>query len=124
MFCTHCGAEIDNRAVICPHCGCATENYYRQAQPHAEQRENKPVNILAIVGMVLGILSFWLGFLYCILPIVALILSICSFKKVKQLNSVRGFAIAGLVTSIISLCIWLFAWIMAILPNSAITIIY
>ena len=26
MFCTHCGSEIDDRAVICVKCGCAVEN--------------------------------------------------------------------------------------------------
>ena len=26
MFCQKCGKEIDNEAVVCIHCGCATEN--------------------------------------------------------------------------------------------------
>lgn len=24
MFCSHCGQEISDEAVICPHCGCET----------------------------------------------------------------------------------------------------
>ena len=27
MFCSNCGKEIDNSAVVCIHCGCATNNY-------------------------------------------------------------------------------------------------
>lgn len=27
MFCSKCGKEIMNEAVICPNCGCATNNY-------------------------------------------------------------------------------------------------
>ena len=27
MFCSKCGEEIDNEAVICVHCGCPTQNY-------------------------------------------------------------------------------------------------
>ena len=27
MFCSKCGREIDNEAVVCVHCGCATMNY-------------------------------------------------------------------------------------------------
>ena len=27
MFCSKCGKEIDNEAVICVHCGCPTQNY-------------------------------------------------------------------------------------------------
>jgi len=26
MFCKNCGKEIDDKAVICVHCGCATGN--------------------------------------------------------------------------------------------------
>ncbi len=27
MFCSKCGKEIDDAAVICVHCGCPTQNY-------------------------------------------------------------------------------------------------
>lgn len=27
MFCSRCGAQIDDQAMICPRCGCATQNY-------------------------------------------------------------------------------------------------
>ena len=29
-FCRHCGKEIDDQAVICIHCGCETDNGYKQ----------------------------------------------------------------------------------------------
>ena len=36
MFCSKCGKEIDNEAVICVHCGCATQNY-RDGKQSKEQ---------------------------------------------------------------------------------------
>lgn len=27
MYCYKCGKEIDNEAIVCPYCGCATKNY-------------------------------------------------------------------------------------------------
>lgn len=27
MFCSKCGKEINDEAVVCIHCGCATANY-------------------------------------------------------------------------------------------------
>ena len=27
MFCSKCGKEIDNEAVVCVHCGCPTSNF-------------------------------------------------------------------------------------------------
>ena len=32
MFCSKCGKEIDNEAVICVHCGCPTQNYKNDKQ--------------------------------------------------------------------------------------------
>lgn len=26
MFCSNCGKEIDDKAVVCVHCGCAVQN--------------------------------------------------------------------------------------------------
>ena len=30
MYCKKCGKEIDDNAVICPSCGCATENFEKK----------------------------------------------------------------------------------------------
>ena len=30
MFCSKCGKEIDDEALVCPGCGCATANYQSQ----------------------------------------------------------------------------------------------
>jgi phage FluMu protein Com len=32
MYCTSCGSAIAEKAVICPHCGCPTENYNGSAE--------------------------------------------------------------------------------------------
>ncbi len=44
MFCGNCGREIDDKAVICPHCGVAV----RGGSTPATQG-----NTIAIVGFVL-----------------------------------------------------------------------
>ncbi len=30
-FCSHCGKEINDEAVVCPSCGCATEKFSEKA---------------------------------------------------------------------------------------------
>lgn len=30
MFCSNCGKEIDDKAVVCIHCGCETKNKNKQ----------------------------------------------------------------------------------------------
>ena len=32
MFCSKCGKEINNEAVVCVHCGCATANYQQNSK--------------------------------------------------------------------------------------------
>ncbi len=68
---------------------------------------------ICIAGMVVGIVSIiftfiggfltWIGL---VAAIVGLVLSIIGMKKSKETGEPRGMAIAGLVTSIVALAIW------------------
>lgn len=89
MFCPKCGKEIMDEAVICPHCGCAT----RIGAPHVEEQKT---NIFALVGFIL---SFFFA-------LAGLILSIIGYKKAPEYNnSGKGFALAGIIISSVSMVI-------------------
>lgn len=66
------------------------------------ENNNEKMNVMGLVGMILGILAVILSFVpcigvYAIFPgVVGLIFSILGMKKVK-----KGMAIAGLVCSLI-----------------------
>lgn len=107
MFCRNCGSNIDDKAVICPHCGVPTANM----QPPVPPRKT---NVCAIVGFVLGLTGLLGANLLFILPgIAGIVLSIIGLVKVKNLNSGTGLATAGLVISIISIPIYLYSFIVA-----------
>lgn len=68
MFCSKCGKEIFDEAVVCPNCGCQTSNYKTQApqenptpqtvpvQPSVDVEKNKSTGkTLGIIGIVVGI---------------------------------------------------------------------
>lgn len=57
-FCQKCGAQIDDNAVVCPHCGCQTSDL------KVEKEETSTYGILAIV---FGALGGWLGLVFGIL---------------------------------------------------------
>jgi len=40
MFCSKCGKEIADEAIICPMCGCATANYHQPFTVHNTQPQN------------------------------------------------------------------------------------
>jgi len=111
MFCKKCGQEINDNAVICPHCGVATDNYMKPANPSSTNGGQK-LNGLALAGMICAIVGIIGGdYLFCIPSIVGLILSIVGMVKVKELKSGYGFALAGIIVGAIGLLIWLLVWI-------------
>lgn len=67
MFCSRCGAQIDDQAMICPRCGCATQNYRPGDQYGARYRSNcSPKSRLAALLLCvflggLGIHRFYVG---------------------------------------------------------------
>ena len=85
MFCRNCGKDIDDSAVVCPHCGVATKSTPDPAAAPAPATSNG----MAIAGFVLSLLG---------ISLVGLILSIIGLKKSKELGGAgRGLAIAGIV---------------------------
>lgn len=62
MFCGKCGKEINNEAVVCPHCGCAVAG---KAVVKNRSGETSTLSMLAvvfaflapIVGLILGIIG-------------------------------------------------------------------
>lgn len=81
MFCQNCGKEINDNAVICVHCGCATNNY------SANQKSMLVTVLLWLFLGGLGIHRFYLGHttsgiimllctLFCWLIIPAIVLGI------------------------------------------------
>ncbi len=91
MYCRNCGQEINDNAVICPHCGVLVNDTALQTK--------QETNSLALVGFIL---SFFTG-------LVGLILSCIGLSRSKRMNGDgRGFAIAGIIISALEMVVWLF----------------
>jgi len=60
MFCQNCGKEIDDKAVVCIHCGVATHTAAAAAlDPNAKSK--LAAGLLGIFLGALGIHNFYLG---------------------------------------------------------------
>ena len=98
MFCRNCGKEVNDNAVICPHCGI------QLAQIKSEEKKQE-TNTMAIVGFIL---SFFIS-------IAGLICSIIGYKKCRDENlNGKGFAIAGIIISAVSIVITVIYIIVAV----------
>lgn len=73
MYCRNCGQQIDDKAVVCIHCGVAVQEFCTQpAQPtinivntNTNMNTNRNVNINS--GYVYKRKSKWTAFLLCLL---------------------------------------------------------
>ena len=117
MKCKKCGKEIKKGDLFCQYCGTKVEAEEKKEEKtkttgtkKVEKKEEvkvvKETNTsegskgLAIAGMVLGIVGIVLSLLFgpfvFFIPLLGLILSLCSKKKV-------GFKTAGIITSAVGL---------------------
>lgn len=60
MYCKTCGKEIHDNAVICPNCGCATNNKPVN-QTSGESKKTMGILLglfLGLIGLIIGIAMF------------------------------------------------------------------
>lgn len=100
-FCTNCGNELDDRAIMCPKCGVALTQTTNASNESSS-------NGMAIAGFIL---SFFI-------PLLGLIFSILGLKRSKETNNGKGLSTAGIIISCITMVITL---IMGIISFSAVS---
>lgn len=61
-YCSHCGAEVNDDAVVCVNCGCSLE------------KEKEESSIWGILSIVFGALGGWLGIVFGII-------GLCTYKE-------------------------------------------
>ena len=92
MFCSKCGNEVDNEAVICPNCGCPL----KEMQPMTQSNTNAP---MIQNGETPGLAT---GALVCafLFPLIGLILGIAGAVKYKTPN-LKSRCVIAIVLSIV-----------------------
>ena len=87
-YCTYCGTQLLDQAVVCPKCGCAVDESF------ASKRSEPAWNTLAIVGFILSFVN----------TIVGLVLSIIAYKQIQSSGEQgKGLAKAGIIISSVSI---------------------
>lgn len=112
MYCSKCGAPIDDNATFCPNCGSSTspaaaQPYnYTQPQPAPQTKSNG----CAIAGFILAFF----------MPLIGFILSIVGISKAKECGGDgKGLAIAGLVLSLLDIIVYIIIIAVLLVPAFA-----
>lgn len=103
MYCKNCGKEIDDNAVICPHCGVQQKVFTVEIQKPQSNR-------CGVAGFVLSIISIWLG-IFIIPEMIGFILS-CVGMKLRKERGNKGVTVAGLIINIIVLLFYVFLFVL------------
>lgn len=87
-YCSHCGSQLADEAVICPSCGCAPDG-------NAVNKKEGNSDLMAILGFVFAFIS----------SLVGLVLSIIAYKAAVAEGNKRNknFAVAGIAISSVSI---------------------
>ncbi len=106
MYCSKCGNEIMEEAVICPKCGCATGK--QLASRENVQRENKStLSTIAKVFMILGtvIMGFYLiPLAWCIPMTISYCKKIKNGEPISTAFKVCSLLFVSLIGGILMLC--------------------
>ncbi len=113
-YCTHCGAELADEAVICPKCGCAVGNVNPfNAAVVAERSHWDPC---AIVGFVLALAAcvLFIFNMFGLMSIAGLAVSIVGAVRTCRMKlRGLGLAIAGICVGAVTFFFWFYVWVYA-----------
>ena len=97
-FCTKCGKQIMDQAIVCPGCGCLVEKNSTVFAPSANESKTQASLILGIVGIVFAWIFALIGH---ITSIVGIVIGIKEYKKTDKITGLV-LSIVGEVCSIFS----------------------
>ena len=105
MYCSKCGKEVCEGAVICPNCGCPTGKGYDNQNTH-EVKKSAASIVLGILGIIFSWVFALVGHILSVIGIVL------GYKEYNKNGSKSGLvlSIIGEVCSVISSAIGLIVY--------------
>lgn len=100
-YCTHCGAEIDDKAVLCTKCGCAVGEIKSDTESSTLKTVSK---IFMIIGCVLSAFYFLIPLCWTIPMTIYYCRALKEKRPVGTAFKVCSLLFVSLVSGIIMLC--------------------
>ena len=101
MYCSKCGKELVDEAVVCTNCGCAVQGATLNQTAKASQNTEKKTSVSMILGIV-GIVFAWLfALIGHITSIIGIVIGIKEYKDTDKMTGLT-VSIIGEICSILS----------------------
>ena len=110
MYCSNCGKEIDNEAVVCPNCGVLTEKGKSANNNSTQQNQKVELWLLSLILGGCGFIMVWfVTIIGLILSVAGLVLGILSLRneKLQKNKAIIGIALSG-VTILIVIAVFIY----------------
>ncbi|MCL2675161.1 MAG: zinc ribbon domain-containing protein [Firmicutes bacterium] len=97
MYCKNCGQQIDDRAVVCVHCGRLTDNYGRPQQTTVARPIYRSQYRNEFYAPFLGLVFSGLGVVLLPLAVVGFVMSIIQYRRAKNVYGETKYTLAGII---------------------------
>lgn len=104
MYCTHCGNEISDNAVVCPKCGVPTDNYNVASKKGENNGIKMAIKIFLIIACVFSIFSFFIPLAWCLPMTIYYWKRADKGEKVGTAFKVCSLIFVSLIGGILMLC--------------------
>lgn len=102
-YCSHCGNEVVDEAVVCPKCGCQV--YSKETFSDSDSETLTTVaKVFMILGCVSGAICYLIPLIWCIPMTVHYFNAIKRGEKLSTGFKVCSLLFASLVAGIVMLC--------------------
>ena len=102
-FCSKCGNEIMDEAVICPKCGCAVENAQKE-QPIPQSGLKTAAKVFMILGTIFWALFWLIPLCWCLPMTIIYFGKVNRGEKVSVAFKVCSLLFVSLIGGILMLC--------------------
>lgn len=103
MFCTHCGKELNDQAVICPNCGVPTGKF-NQVQKNGSSTLRTIAKVFMIIACVINAIPWLIPLAWCIPMTVHLSNAEKNREKISVGFKICTLIFVSLIAGILLLC--------------------
>ncbi len=103
MYCTNCGNELCEQAVVCPNCGVPTDNYKTFTKSNKTGLQTT-IKVFLIIACVFSISALFIPLAWCLPMTMVYWKKIGSEERVSMGFKVCTLLFVNLIAGILMLC--------------------